>query len=78
MRTKEAIRQSSPQAFNYDPDKLAERFLEEFYIWHPQEDNPPEQYLDAKLADWTLRWWTPWRWFPAGSARSMRGASCWG
>ena len=45
------------QAFNYDPDKLAADFLNASYIWHPEMDAPAEQYLDAKLADWTLRWW---------------------
>jgi P4 family phage/plasmid primase-like protien len=49
MRTKEV--------FEYEPDKLAERFLGERYIWHPQEDSPPEQYLDGKQADWKIRWW---------------------
>ncbi len=44
-------------SFYYEPDKLAERFLEELYVWHPQLDGPPEQYLDIKQADWTLRWW---------------------
>jgi hypothetical protein len=31
------------EAFNYDPDKLAERFLQELYIWHPEMDAPPHQ-----------------------------------
>jgi len=55
--SREAIRRSSLQAFDYEPDKLAERYLFEYYIWHPQEDGPPEQYLDARQADWKLRWW---------------------
>jgi P4 family phage/plasmid primase-like protien len=45
------------RAFDYEPDKLAEAFLTQYYVWHPQEDSPPEQYVDRKLADWKLRWW---------------------
>jgi len=43
--------------FNYEPDKLAEGFLGEYYIWHPEDDSPPEHYRDGKLAEWKLRWW---------------------
>jgi len=45
------------ESFCYEPDKLAEKFLTEYYIWHPEEDSPPEQYLDRKQAEWKLRWW---------------------
>jgi len=55
--SREAIRRSSSQAFDYEPDKLAERYLFEYHVWHPQIDGPPEQYLDQKQADWTIRWW---------------------
>jgi P4 family phage/plasmid primase-like protien len=45
------------QDFNYEPDKLAEKFLGEYYIWHPEDDSPPEHYRDGKRAEWKLRWW---------------------
>ena len=45
------------QSYYYEPDKLAEWFLGEYYIWHPEDDSPPEQYRDIKLAEWKLRWW---------------------
>ncbi len=45
------------QSYNYDPDKLAEKFLGEFYIWHPDDDAPPEQYRDGKRAEWKMKFW---------------------
>ncbi len=40
------------QSFCYEPDKLAEGFLIAYYVWSPQEDSPPERYVDRKQAEW--------------------------
>jgi hypothetical protein len=42
--------------FYTDPDRIAEGFLNESLLWHPQIDDPDEwKYLDPSKADYTLR-----------------------
>ena len=46
MRTKEA--------FEYEPDKLAERLLIEYYVFAPGDGCSKQE---REKADWRLRWW---------------------
>jgi P4 family phage/plasmid primase-like protien len=47
------------QDFLYQPDKLAEMFLNQYHIWNPDAEGCKAEELQfvRGQADWTLKWW---------------------